>query len=203
MTESEKRAKILAMLEQLQADMLSTSRTSLLFSSTESAVKAAVDHSLEVEQTYIAMSKNGLTTDDLIDAYNRGSQQAFDFAVSFFYSAYAIALHERGRNVIEVLNNSPLPEERKGVMLKAAKLNDMTRRGIKQSDLQYMERLGTSEAKREMGIDRFIATIRKVEDEDLVDRVQEIMDEEIIAEDIMERCKAETGVDIKTILGIE
>lgn len=56
------------------------------------------------------MSRAGYTVDDLIDAYNKGADQAFVFAISFFYSAYAIALKENGRDVNEALNKTTLPE---------------------------------------------------------------------------------------------
>ena len=45
--------------------------------------------------------------------------------------------------------------------------------------------------------------LNKIEGDELTDRMQEIIDEEITAADIMERCKRETGVDIKDVLGIE
>lgn len=44
--------------------------------------------------------------------------------------------------------------------------------------------------------------LNKIEGDDLTDRVQEIIDEEITAADIMERCLKETGVDVKALLGI-
>jgi len=45
--------------------------------------------------------------------------------------------------------------------------------------------------------------LNKIEGDDLADRVAKIIDEEITAADIMERCRKETGVDIKDVLGIE
>ena len=45
--------------------------------------------------------------------------------------------------------------------------------------------------------------LNKIEGDDLADRVAKIIDEEITAADIMERCLKETGVDIKDVLGIE
>ena len=101
MTEAEKRKKTLSLQAQIQSEMFSSSRTASLFTAANNAVDAALHHSLEVERTYNAMSKNGITVDDLIDAYNRGSQSALDFATSFFFSAYAIALSEHGREVEE------------------------------------------------------------------------------------------------------
>lgn len=203
MTEAEKRKKTLSLQAQIQSEMFSSSRTASLFTAANNAVDAALNHSLEVERTYNAMSKNGITVDDLIDAYNRGSQSALDFSTSFFFSAYAIALSEHGREVEEALNQTPMPRERGGFLIKPEQLSEMARRGITKRDLVKMERLGATETKKELGIERFIEVISKFEDERLVSRVREIMDEEISAADIMERCKDETGVDIEKELGLK
>ena len=99
MTESEKRAKILA----LQAEFESGSPVQSLHASTHSSLQSAFDHAVRVEKLYEGMGKRGYTVDDLIDAYNRGCQQAFDFSLKFFFSAYAIALNENGRDIMEAL----------------------------------------------------------------------------------------------------
>ena len=197
LTESEKREKALAIM----AEMLSPSRAASVLSDT--TAQSIVDHTLEVERTYNAMSKNGISVDDLIDAYNRGSQQALDYAISFFFSAYAIALHERGRDVEDALNKTPIPEEKGGFPLSGKQIDELARKGITKHDLDRMERLGAKKTEQEMGLNRFIEVISDFEDDELVERVQEIMDEEIVAADIMERCKNETGVDVKAMLGIE
>ena len=202
MTEAEKRAKVLAFQAELGAASPS-SRAASIISDTTAATKAAVDHTLEVASTYNAMSKNGITVDDLIDAYNRASQDALDFSISFFFSAYAIALHEHGRDVLDALNSCPMPEKKGGFPVSGTMLDEMARRGITKRDVQRFERLGAKKTEQEMGLERFIEVIKSIEDEDLVERVQEIMDEEIVAADIMERCKIETGVDVKALLGIE
>ena len=201
MTEDEKRKKALALQAQLQSEMFS--RASSLFTATNTAVDAAVNHSLEVQRTYYAMARNGITVDDLIDAYNRGSKDALDFAISFFFSAYAIALYEDGREVEEALNQTSMPRERCGFPIKPEQLSEIARRGITKRDLLKMERLGAAETKKELGIERFLEVISEFEDEMLVSRVREIMDEEITAADLMERCKDETGVDIEKELGLK
>ena len=107
MTEAEKK-KFLAI--QAELNTLSTSRKDALFSGADKAIQTSIDHMNTVQETYKGMSRAGYTVDDLIAAYNRGSQQAFDFAISFFYSAYAIALKEMDRDVEETLNKTTLPE---------------------------------------------------------------------------------------------
>ena len=96
-----------------------------------------------------------------------------------------------------------MPREHCGFPIKPEQLSEMARRGITKRDLAKMERLGAAETKKELGIERFLEVIGEFEDEKLVSRVREIMDEEITAADIMERCKGETGVDIEKVLGLK
>ena len=176
-------------------------RTASLFTASQAANQSIVDHVLEVSRTYTAMEKNGLTVDDLIDAYNRGTQQAIDYSLEFFFSAYAIVLHEQGRDVLEGLDQFPMPAKSSAFPLSNSRLDELIRRGITQRDLEKVERLGERNIRKDMGIDELLKALNKIEGNNLADRVQELIDEEITAADIMERCKRETGVDIKHIVG--
>lgn len=194
MTEEEKRAKALSIM----AEMQSQSRAASLYAATQTAL----NHTLEVQKAYAAMEKQGFTVDDLINAYNSGVQQSFDFATTFFFAAYAIALNEMGRNVMEALNAAPVPEDTHSFPISSEQIDELKRRGISKKDLLRMERLGAANTKKEMGTDALLKALSKVESEDMIQRVAEIMDEEIVASDILDRCKRETGIDIAAMLGV-
>ena len=174
-----------------------------LHASTHSSLQSAFDHAVRVEKLYEGMGKRGYTVDDLIDAYNRGCQQAFDFSLKFFFSAYAIALNENGRDIMEALNSTPLPKDTHTFPLGEEKIAELARRGITKKDLKNMEVLGVRQVKKEIGVERLLKVLGDVEDDEMLARIQEIMDEEIVVADIIERCKRETGVDIVTVLAGE
>ena len=199
MTESEKRAQILA----LQAEFESGSPVQSLHASTHSSLQSAFDHAVRVEKLYEGMGKRGYTVDDLIDAYNRGCQQAFDFSLKFFFSAYAIALNENGRDIMEALNSTPLPKDTHTFPLGEEKIAELARRGITKKDQKNMEVLGVRQVKKEIGVERLLKVLGDVEDDEMLARIQEIMDEEIVVADIIERCKREPGVDIKAVINGE
>ena len=66
-----------------------------------------------------------------------------------------------------------------------------------------MEVLGVRQVKKEIGVERLLKVLGDVEDDEMLARIQEIMDEEIVVADIIERCKRETGVDIEAVINGE
>lgn len=95
MNEEEKRARTLSFMEQEQSRFLDTHSA---LDAAASNINASLTHSAKVREALSSLVQQGITWDELCDAYhtafNDGQQAKMSFNLSFFYAGATIAFHE-------------------------------------------------------------------------------------------------------------
>ena len=97
MTEEEKRALALHIMEQETTRL--RSRTHALNDQNQQRLNTSLQRTAKQRQVLSSLAQNGITWEELRDAYHTAFQSGHDamltFKLSFFYAASAIAFHER------------------------------------------------------------------------------------------------------------
>ena len=97
MTEAEKRALALQIMQQEQARL--HSRTQSFNDQNRQQLDASLARSRSLQKALDSLAQNGITLDQLRDAYHEAFKAGHDamltYKLSFFYSGAAIAFHER------------------------------------------------------------------------------------------------------------
>ena len=97
MTEEEKRALALQIMEQEAARL--SNRTHALNDQNQQRLNASLQRTAKQRQVFTNLARNGITWDQLREAYNTAFQSGHNamltFKLSFFYAGAAIAYHER------------------------------------------------------------------------------------------------------------
>ena len=97
MTEEEKRALALHIMEQETTRL--RSRTHALNDQNQQRLNTSLQRTAKQRQVLSSLAQNGITWEELRDAYHTAFQSGHEamltFKLSFFYAASAIAFHER------------------------------------------------------------------------------------------------------------
>ena len=253
MTEAEKRALALQIMHQEQQRLKST-RSPL--DATTANIESSLRRSARNRELFSTLAQNGITWDQLRDAYHEAFKAGHDamltYKLSFFYAGAAIAFHERfdapPETVAAFINqmvdiaeeyvdraaiikhclaetgidtavfdeNSTFTPGRALMSTASATRKDreaverMKKSGITQKDLEYEKDLGYKNGWHTgAGMSACYGcaalalhrshSLSRVEIEAFIDRVQELQDEEISAQDIIARALEETCVDVSEI----
>ena len=247
MTEAEKRALALQIMQQEQQRLASTS-----FSDHRNAAINDLHREISTRQQYYdAFAQQGITFRDFqkaySDAYERGRSDMLAYRFSFFYAATAIAYSEifsatpeETSVFMKALPNAPegcanhaelvqrcltetgldtryadekKPEQRTTRRDRQA-VDRMRRTGITKHDLEIERQEGYRDGRNEpFYLSSCYAAVAIVihrlhdynaaEIESFLERVAEICDEEISAEDIIERARQEAHVDVSQMATID
>jgi len=243
MTEEEKRQLALAIME-AEKQRLQTTRAPIREHS-QSQLDAVVRNALHQQQLKASLAQQGITWQQLKDAYNeaytRGETEMMDFKLSFFFAAAAIAFHEKydsdpdataaftiavphvlngetdaetiisrclSETGVDVRGVDTPPPSVKSILRNKAAVDRMKKTGITAADLEKEKQIGyqhgwnkqfrMSVCYASVALELFHEHgVNAGEIEQFLERVSEIMDEEISAADILERCRQETGVNVE------
>lgn len=254
MTEEEKRALALQIMEQEAARL--RSRTNALHEENSQRLNASLQRTAKQRQVLSSLARNGITWDQLREAYHSAFKAGHDamltFKLSFFYAGSAIAFREAfgteaeqtaafiqqmcdvaeeypDRTVIKKQcfeetavdtasfdESSTFTPGRASMTTATATRKDreavekMKRSGITEKDLEYEKKIGYSNGWHTgagmsvcygcaaLALHRFHG-LGKDDIEAFLERVAELEDEEISAQDIIDRAIRETEVDVSEI----
>lgn len=254
MTEEEKRALALQIMEQEAARL--RSRTHAIHEENSQRLNASLQRTAKQRQVLSSLARNGITWDQLRDAYHSAFKAGHDamltFKLSFFYAGSAIAFREAfgteaeqtaafiqqmcdvaeeypDRTVIKKQcfeetavdtasfdESSTFTPGRASMTTATATRKDreavekMKRSGITEKDLEYEKKIGYSNGWHTgagmsvcygcaaLALHRFHG-LGKDDIEAFLERVAELEDEEISAQDIIDRAIRETEVDVSEI----
>lgn len=254
MTEEEKRALALQIMEQELARL--RSRTHAIHEENSQRLNAFLQRTAKQRQVLSSLARNGITWDQLREAYHSAFKAGHDamltFKLSFFYAGSAIAFREAfgteaeqtaafiqqmcdvaeeypDRTVIKKQcfeetavdtasfdESSTFTPGRASMTTATATRKDreavekMKRSGITEKDLEYEKKIGYSNGWHTgagmsvcygcaaLSLHRFHG-LGKDDIEAFLERVAELEDEEISAQDIIDRAIRETEVDVSEI----
>lgn len=254
MTEEEKRALALQIMEQELARL--RSRTHAIHEENSQRLNAFLQRTAKQRQVLSSLARNGITWDQLREAYHSAFKAGHDamltFKLSFFYAGSAIAFREAfgteaeqtaafiqqmcdvaeeypDRTVIKKQcfeetavdtasfdESSTFTPGRASMTTATATRKDreavekMKRSGITEKDLEYEKKIGYSNGWHTgagmsvcygcaaLALHRFHG-LGKDDIEAFLERVAELEDEEISAQDIIDRAIRETEVDVSEI----
>lgn len=254
MTEEEKRALALQIMEQEAARL--RSRTHAIHEENSQRLNASLQRTAKQRQVLSSLARNGITWDQLREAYHSAFKAGHDamltFKLSFFYAGSAIAFREAfgteaeqtaafiqqmcdvaeeypDRTVIKKQcfeetavdtasfdESSTFTPGRASMTTATATRKDreavekMKRSGITEKDLEYEKKIGYSNGWHTgagmsvcygcaaLALHRFHG-LGKDDIEAFLERVAELEDEEISAQDIIDRAIRETEVDVSEI----
>jgi len=254
MTEEEKRALALQIMEQEAARL--RSRTNALHEENSQRLNASLQRTAKQRQVLSSLARNGITWDQLREAYHSAFKAGHDamltFKLSFFYAGAAIAFHEKfdsppestaafiqqmcdaaeeypdrpsivsqcltetGVDTAVFDEDSCFTPGRASMTTATATRKDreaverMRRTGITQKDLEYEKSVGYKNGWHTgagmsvcygcaaISLHRFHG-LGKDDIEAFLERVAELEDEEISAQEIIERAIRETDVDVSEI----
>lgn len=252
MTEEEKRALAFQIMEE-EATRL---RSSTLFDTNAVKLNASLAQTAKQRQVLSSLAQNGITWDQLREAYHSAFKTGHDamltFKLSFFYAGSAIAFHEAFGSDAEqtaafIQQMCDIAEEypdrpsivsqclaetgidttafdeastftpgRVSMTVATATRKDreaverMRKTGITEKDLEYERKIGYSNGWHTgagmsvchgcaaLALHRFHG-LGKDDIEAFLERVAELEDEEISAQDIIDRAIRETDVDVSEI----
>ena len=254
MTEEEKRALALQIMEQEAARL--RSRTNALHGENSQRLNASLQRTAKQRQVLSSLARNGITWDQLREAYHSAFKAGHDamltFKLSFFYAGAAIAFHEKfdsppestaafiqqmcdaaeeypdrpsivsqclaetGVDTAVFDEDSSFTPGRASMTTATATRKDreaverMRKTGITEKDLEYERKIGYSNgwhtgtgmsacyASAALALHHFHG-LGKDDIEAFLERMAELEDEEISAQDIIDRAIRETDVDVSEI----
>ena len=252
MTEEEKRALALRIMEQESARF----RSNTIFDANAAKLNASLARTARERQVLSSLAQNGITWDQLREAYHSAFKTGHDamltFKLSFFYAGSAIAFHEAFgsdaeqtaafiQQMCDVTEEYPDRTAIKKQCLKETAVDTasfdesstftpsraltttatvtrkdreaverMRKTGITEKDLEYERKIGYSNgwhtgtgmsacyASAALALHHFHG-LGKDDIEAFLERVAELEDEEISAQDIIDRAIRETDVDVSEI----